>query len=231
MNVVTLNASPNTGQGHTWQLLDPLMEAMTDEGARVNLHHIRGMDIEPCRGCMTCWQTGECVIDDDMDSLLAEIGSCDLLLLGMPLYVDAMPGPLKTVCDRMLPLVSPEIVLVDGHCRHPAAEGVTGPERICLVSVCGFYERDNFDTLIDWTGAVCRNLGVKLAGAIVRPHVHALDAMPDEAPPKQDLEDNLQRAGEMLAHGQRVPAGLQDAIAAPLCSLQAYLRFADSATQ
>src|SRR5690606_27657365 len=106
-------------------------------GAEVQVQEIRRLHIRPCTGCFRCWLgDGTCAItDDDMTGLLSRVAEAETLVLAAPVYVDHIPGPLKTVLDRFLPLALPRIELVDGHCRHPRREPITGLRRLVLVSV------------------------------------------------------------------------------------------------
>ncbi len=166
MRILALNASPNRTKGNTHAVLTPFLDSAAEHGAEVESVLVADLDVQPCRGCYACWRgQGECVIRDDMDSLRPRIATAEVLVLGVPLYVDAMPGPLKTVVDRLLPAFQPRIEFVDDHCRHPRRDTTTGLNRIVLVSVCGFWEPDNFDVLVVWVEALARNLWSEVAGS------------------------------------------------------------------
>lgn len=232
MRVLALNGSPRGSHGQTHQFLAPFIEGLQTAGADVDLQEVRRLDVRPCAGCFRCWLgDGACAIADDMAGLLARVAVCETLVLATPLYVDHIPGPLKTVLDRLLPLALPRIELVDGHCRHPRRQTFAGLRRLVLVAVCGFYELDNFDATVAWVEAVCRNLQCEFAGRLLRPHVHFFTRMPAEAPPRRRMTEALQRAGHELASTGRVTLETETAVSAPLVSLETFLEAVNAAWQ
>lgn len=54
MNVVAVNASPNTDNGTTGLMLNAFLEGMNDEGAETETVYTRNLDIKPCIGCFHC---------------------------------------------------------------------------------------------------------------------------------------------------------------------------------
>ena len=78
------------------------------------------MKISPCVGCNACWlkTPGICAVKDDYEEILKgfiEYGSV-VFLAGTALnFVDHR---MKNIIDRMLPLVTMGIRIVDGQCRH-----------------------------------------------------------------------------------------------------------------
>ncbi|MGN0953903.1 flavodoxin family protein [Dialister sp.] len=78
-------------------------------GAREAGHEVRKLrlaekTIHFCRGCLSCQQTGKCVIRDDMEPILALLKEADVLALTTPIYYYEMSGLLKTFLDRVNPL-------------------------------------------------------------------------------------------------------------------------------
>jgi hypothetical protein len=88
------------------------------------------LKINPCLGCFSCWSStpGECVQDDDMRPLLAEVARSDLLVLATPVYVDGMTGPTKTFLDRLIPLLRGRFEVRGGPLPAPPARGRQGGE-------------------------------------------------------------------------------------------------------
>jgi hypothetical protein len=230
MNLLVLNGSPNRDQGNTHKFLQPFVAEAQKLGAEVETHYVADLNVQPCRGCYTCWKTrGDCVIEDDMRWLLPKIGAADVLVLGVPLYVFHMPAPMKAVIDRILPLASPQIEVVDGQCRHLAREGCEGAMigSILLVSVCGFWEVEHFDVLAAWTETLCRTSDARFAGKLLRPHAYAYAAMPGIVPAKSKVVHALRQAARELIQEGRVSADSEAAVATPLMSQEAYLKAAN----
>jgi hypothetical protein len=78
------------------------------------------MDIAPCRGCFGCWvrSPGECVIADaGRDVARAVIGS-DVAVWLTPVTFGGYGSILKRAVDRLIPLISPRFMQIDGEIHH-----------------------------------------------------------------------------------------------------------------
>jgi multimeric flavodoxin WrbA len=66
-------------------------------------------DIRPCLGCFTCWRSeeGSCCLHDDMASVIESRVWADVTIWSFPLYYFSVPGPLKNLIDRQLPMALP----------------------------------------------------------------------------------------------------------------------------
>ena len=67
------------------------------------------MNIAACKGCFACWQKtpGICCIKDDMQTVIEKLIDADLILWSFPLYYFNVPGILKNLIDRQLPMSLP----------------------------------------------------------------------------------------------------------------------------
>ena len=65
---------------------------------------LKDKDIRFCRGCLTCQDTGKCVIDDDARAIAEKIREADVLVFSTPIYYCGISGQLKTLLDRCNPL-------------------------------------------------------------------------------------------------------------------------------
>ena len=112
MKILTLNGSPRGAASNTFQLTQAFLEGLRQELESpliVKTRMINELNLSPCQGCFRCWTAtpGVCVIPDAMAEVLDEMRSADLILWSFPLYYFGMPGPVKTLLDRCLPLNLP----------------------------------------------------------------------------------------------------------------------------
>jgi hypothetical protein len=187
MRFVAVNGSPRAGRGVTGGILRVFVEGLLEGGGRpagdpsvspaadpsAFIRCLRDMTVKPCLGDWACWvrSPGRCSQDDDMNDLYPLIREADVMVLATPVYVDGMTGPMKTFVDRLIAILDPMIDLRDGHSRHPLVPGQkVDSAQIVLVSACGFHEADNFEPLVQHVKAICRNLGRRYGGALLRPH-------------------------------------------------------------
>jgi hypothetical protein len=172
--VLIIQGSPRAKEGATGIMLQALVSGLEDHVATIDVHYLSNMNIKPCTGCYCCWKhtDGVCIHKDDMSELLPRIPSYDLLVIAVPLYADSIPGTLKTFFDRYIPLLHPYIFNKNGRCRHPSRHAKF--PNIVLLSVCGFYELDNFNNLVRWFRDSAENSHMPLAATLLRPHAHVL---------------------------------------------------------
>ena len=93
--------------GNTEILVQEALEGAKETGANVELLKIHEMKIAPCDGCMTCHQSGECRIKDDMQKVYEKLLAADGIILGSPVYFWSISGQAKTLMDRTYALRYP----------------------------------------------------------------------------------------------------------------------------
>ena len=95
------------GRWNTEILVSESLGGARDSGADVEILRIPEMDIAPCDGCMTCHESGECRIRDDMQKVSGKILAADGIILGSPVYFWSVSGQAKTLMDRTYALRYP----------------------------------------------------------------------------------------------------------------------------
>jgi multimeric flavodoxin WrbA len=232
MEAIAINASPMMDKGNTVAILAPFLDGMREAGAEVEVYYTKKLSIKPCQGEFDCWlkTPGKCFQEDDMELLLPRLAEAGIQIFATPLYADGVSGPLKNLWDRMIPLAYPCFELRDGHCRLPRREGnVTG--KVVLVSTCGFWEMDNFDPLLAHMNARCRNNNQEFAGALLRPHSPALEAMAARGAPVNDVFEAARAAGHQLVQAGEMSSQTLATVSRPLMPLEAYLQFVNQRFQ
>ena len=56
-----------------------------------------------CKGCRTCHTTAKCVMDDDVNKIMQEFDSADVIVSVSPSYWADIPGQYKAFIDRCTP--------------------------------------------------------------------------------------------------------------------------------
>lgn len=225
MKVLAVNCSPNMEKSNTALILNPFLEGIKEEGGKVELFYLRRLKINPCLGDLACWfkTPGKCIHNDDMEILYQKLQEADIIVFGTPVYVDGMPGPMKNLFDRILPLAEPYIELRNGHCRHPA-RGEVKKKKFVLVANCGFWEIDNFDPLIVHVKAICRNFGWEYTGALLRPHGGVFGYMLKKGFPVQDVVEAAKEAGRELMKYGEIKEETMKRVSRQLISLEDYVK-------
>ena len=82
-----------------------------------------------------------------MQIVLEKLLWADLTIWSFPLYYFSLPGKLKTVIDRQLPLTLPFMLSNAESGGHPSRYDMSGKKTV-LISTCGFYTaKSNYDSV------------------------------------------------------------------------------------
>ena len=111
---------------------------------------VNQLEIRPCLGCFSCWNKtpGSCCIRDDMQEVIQKLLWADVTIWSFPLYYFTVPGALKNLIDRQLPMELPfmtENTGKRGNGSHPSRYDMSGKKTV-VISTCGFYTAEgNYD--------------------------------------------------------------------------------------
>ncbi len=162
MNILVLNGSPKGEKSNTYRLTKAFLEGIRESGGSVETREmaVSRLNIRPCLGCFACWDKtpGKCCIADDMGQVLENMLWADVTVWSFPLYFFSVPGPLKNLMDRQLPLSLPFMTEDGGDTgsgSHPARYDMTG-KRTVVISTCGFYTaQGNYDGVCSLFDHIC----------------------------------------------------------------------------
>ena len=120
MNILILNANPQSEYQSFDRYLDRLSASWIQAGHRVYTLKLREMTIAYCTGCWSCWVNtpGECKSRDDSRYVCLEVVNSDLTVMASPVIMGFPSALLKKVMDKLIPIVHPYIVLEKGEAHH-----------------------------------------------------------------------------------------------------------------
>lgn len=145
MKTLVINGSPKGKQSNTYRLTSAFLEGMG--ATEVREYCVSRLEIKPCRGCFACWNKtpGRCVHQDDMAAVIADMLWADVIVWSFPLYYFSVPGCLKMLMDRQLPMVQPFMSADSASGSHPSRYDMSGKRHV-VISTCGFYTaQGNYD--------------------------------------------------------------------------------------
>ena len=141
MNILVLNGSPKGARSNTLRLTEAFLAGIC-EAREVHIERltVHDLDIRSCLGCFACWSKtpGKCCLHDDMGMALEKMLWADLTIWSFPLYYFSVPGKLKTLMDRQLPLNLPFMSAEAASGGHPTRYDMSGKKTV-IISTCGFY--------------------------------------------------------------------------------------------
>lgn len=152
MNILVINGSPKGEKSNTYQLTSAFLRGIKQKADDVQIREcaVCRMDIKPCLGCFSCWNRtpGKCCIEDDMAQVIQDLLWADITIWSFPLYYFTVPGALKNLIDRQLPMNLPFMEEQEGQVGnggHPSRYDMSG-KRTVVISTCGFYTAEgNYD--------------------------------------------------------------------------------------
>ena len=148
MNVFVINGSPKGEKSNTYRLTAAFLEGMKQQGGQEIVSVMtKQLNIRPCLGCFACWNKtpGKCCIQDDMTDVIGHMLWADVIIWSFPLYYFGVPGPLKNLMDRQLPMTLPFMKEDCESGGHPSRYDMSGKRHV-VISTCGFYTaQGNYD--------------------------------------------------------------------------------------
>lgn len=159
MNILLINGSPKGKRSNSLRLANSFIEGFKEgyksknEAISIDEMHVASMNVGACKGCFACWQKtpGVCCINDDMQTVIWKMLEADIVVWSFPLYYFSVPGILKNVIDRQLPMSLPFMSTKDdgyGSGSHDCRYDMEGKRHV-LISTCGFYSADgNYDSVL-----------------------------------------------------------------------------------
>ena len=96
------------------------IQTLKRSAANVQVIHAYEKNFRPCVGCNACWLVtpGVCAIKDSYEELLKAYLRYDAVLFLSGTVLSFVDYRMKHLIDRLLPLVTMYIRIVDGQCRH-----------------------------------------------------------------------------------------------------------------
>ncbi|MDR0309239.1 MAG: flavodoxin family protein [Candidatus Methanoplasma sp.] len=106
MKAIAVNGSPRKNW-NTNALLDKALEGAGSAGAETETVHLYDLDFKGCCSCFFCKRKdsgfeGQCAMKDDLTEVLEKAMSCDVILMGSPIYVGYITGEMKSFMERLL---------------------------------------------------------------------------------------------------------------------------------
>ena len=164
------------------EILAKEMLASLPDSVEKRMLRLEDCRIEPCRACYACLASGtDCIIPDDLASILHEIQEADAIILASPVYFLGMHTRLKLLCDRLISVLN---------------EGAKYAGRRCVVAVP--YGVEGWQGYgVEATVSFARFLHLDVVGVLP---VHA--ANPGEAVQPEVLNRARELAGRLLPENE-----------------------------
>lgn len=225
LNVVAVNGSPNKEKGRTAMILTPFLQGLEDLGATIDLYYASQLKVKPCScGRLYCWneKPGQCILQDSMQALYPKLRNANLLVLATPIYIP-LPGELQNFINRLTPLLEPDIKFREGRTRaHMRADVLI--DKMILVASGGWWEKENFDTVIRIVEELAAVSSVTFGGAIIRPHSQRMRKGGQLTKDGEEVDSAIRTAAHELIELGDIKGETLEAIQRPLVSREAFFQ-------
>ena len=119
--VIVISTSLRHGSNSD-MLADQFVEGAKAAGNQVEKISLVGKNIQFCKGCLGCQKLGRCVINDDVNGIMAKVLNADVVCWATPIYYYEMSGQMKTLIDRMNAMYEQDYQFRDVYLLTTAAE-------------------------------------------------------------------------------------------------------------
>ncbi|KPK24649.1 MAG: hypothetical protein AMJ70_01365 [Dehalococcoidia bacterium SG8_51_3] len=99
MKVLGIMGSPRL-KGNTDLLLDEALKGAQSRQAEVEKLIVDKMKITPCKEYYACLKDGNCVMRDDMDTIIPKLIEVDGIIVASPMFFYGVTAQLKALIDR-----------------------------------------------------------------------------------------------------------------------------------
>ena len=109
MNILVLNGSPKPN-GNTAFLADAFSDGAKSGGHAVTIMHVGGMNINGCKGCDYCRNTGKgCCQQDDMSKVYEALKKTDMVVFASAVYYWGFTAQMQACITRFYSLGKPDV--------------------------------------------------------------------------------------------------------------------------
>jgi len=98
--VVAFMGSPRKN-GNSVTLVKEVIRGAQEAGAETTIFDLYDMNLKPCKGCLACRKTGNCVMQDDFQNMFKHIIDADVVVFGSPIYLWQITAQMKLLWDRL----------------------------------------------------------------------------------------------------------------------------------
>jgi len=99
MKVLGIYGSPRK-DGNSDKLLDEALKGAKSAGAQVSAVYCRDLKMSGCVECGGCDKTGQCVVNDDMQSVYPRLLEADAIIVASPMFFYGLTSQVKALIDR-----------------------------------------------------------------------------------------------------------------------------------
>jgi multimeric flavodoxin WrbA len=151
--------------GNVDLLVSQVLKGASTQGAKTRKIYLNCLSIKPCQSCGVDPNPKYCLFEDDMKEIYSALETCDIIVLGSPVYFDTVSAQIKLMIDRCNCLMP--------HVERP--DGTSGFERRVkkrkkgvFIAVAGVDQE--FNTVLTTAKGFLNWANIELSETILYPH-------------------------------------------------------------
>jgi multimeric flavodoxin WrbA len=149
----------------------------------VHFYTLFKMKFMACQSCFACRAGDDCIIHDELHEALQKVKTADAVVIGSPIYMMQVTGPIKNLYDRFFPLTDTRY------------QPRFGTKKMVVVYTQGMEDPHLFESYFDYTAAMFPWFGFELAETILCTNAND----PETAERDARLKVRAYEAGKALA--------------------------------
>lgn len=122
MKKILIISTSLRGKSNSHELAEAFARGAREADNDVETITLHGKELKFCIGCLSCQQTGKCVINDDAPGITKKMHDADIIAFATPIYYYEMSGQMKTLLDRSNHLYGSDYRFTDIYLFTSAAE-------------------------------------------------------------------------------------------------------------
>ena len=140
MKKVTIISTSLRQGSNSHALAEQFAEGAKAAGHEVELISLRGKEIKFCVGCLACQKLGRCIINDDVNDIMAKVIESDVVCWATPIYYYEMSGQMKTLIDRMNAMYPKDYRFRDVYLLSTATEDAEHVPQRAITGITGWID-------------------------------------------------------------------------------------------
>ena len=140
--VILLCGSPRENS-NTLDVLDVCAHEIEKNGVETEIISLRGKNIQSCKACLSCQETGNCVINDGLDEIIDKIREAEGFIPAAPVYFGTARGDIMSALQRIGKVSRDTDKFLTWMVGGPIAVGRRGGQTLTLQEMMMFFPINN----------------------------------------------------------------------------------------
>ena len=140
--VILLNSSPRANS-NTGDVLEVCKKEIEENGVEAEIISLGTKQIQSCRACNVCAQSGNCVLDDGLDEVIEKIRHADGFIPAAPVYFGTARGDIMSALQRIGKVSRGNDKFLDWMVGGPIAVARRGGQTLTLQEMMMFFSINN----------------------------------------------------------------------------------------